>query len=125
MDFPHLDNYGRMSERRIIFSIGVVYGTPFEKLSRIPDMLWEIIENEDCPRVARIHFKSYGNSSLDFEIVYWVEDSDYNIYIDIRQRINFEIFRHFEKEGIEFAYPTQTLYMAPQLPPPLLKEIPQ
>jgi small-conductance mechanosensitive channel len=120
-----ISNYGRMSERRLLFSISVVYGTPFEKLSRIPDMLREIIENENCTRVARIHFKSYGDSSLDFEIVYWVEDSDYKIYMDIRQRINFEIFRRFEKEGIEFAYPTQTLYMAQQVPPPLLKETPQ
>jgi small-conductance mechanosensitive channel len=79
-------------------------------------MLREIIEKEDGARPDRIHFKSYGDFSLDFEIVYWVEDSDYKIYMDIQQRINFEIYRRFETEGIEFAYPTQTLYMAQQGP---------
>jgi small-conductance mechanosensitive channel len=120
-----ISNYERMSERRVIFSIGVVYGTTFEKLSRIPDMLRDIIENEDRARPDRFHFKSYGDSSLDFEIVYWIESSSYTTYMDVRQRINFEIFRRFEKEGIEFAYPTQTLYMAQEVPPPSLKEIPQ
>jgi small-conductance mechanosensitive channel len=119
-----ISNYGRMSERRIIFSISVVYSTPFAKLSRIPDMLREIIEKEDGARPDRIHFKSYGDFSLDFEIVYWVEDSDYKIYMDIQQRINFEIYRRFETEGIEFAYPTQTLYMAQQGPPLVAKENP-
>ena len=59
----------------------------------------------------RAHFFSYGDFSLDFEVVYYVMSNDYNKYMDIQQEINFSIREEFEKRGIEFAYPTQTLYI--------------
>jgi MscS family membrane protein len=46
-----------------------------------------------------------------FEVVYYVDTRDYNVYMDIQQTINLDLFRRFEQEGIEFAYPTQTLYV--------------
>ncbi|MBU0895578.1 MAG: mechanosensitive ion channel family protein, partial [Candidatus Omnitrophica bacterium] len=49
--------------------------------------------------------------SLIFEIVYYVVGADYNKYMDVQQEINFVIREEFEKRGIEFAYPTQTLYV--------------
>ncbi|MFW6149799.1 MAG: mechanosensitive ion channel family protein, partial [Atribacterota bacterium] len=55
---------------------------------------------------------SYGNFSLDFEVVYYVNGKDYNKYMDIQQEINFKIKEEFEKRGIEFAYPTQTVFLA-------------
>jgi small-conductance mechanosensitive channel len=48
---------------------------------------------------------------LNFEIVYWIENPDYNVYMDIQQTINLEIFQHFKTEGIEFAYPSQSIYV--------------
>ncbi|MEE8511774.1 MAG: hypothetical protein V3S36_03965, partial [Acidiferrobacterales bacterium] len=59
----------------------------------------------------RGHFKSYGDFSLNFEVVYYVKVPDYNVYMDIQQAINLAIFKRFEQEGIKFAYPTQTLYL--------------
>jgi small-conductance mechanosensitive channel len=105
-------NFKRMRERRILFRIGVTYQTPHEKLAAIPGMLKTIIETRTDARFDRAHFREYGDSSLVFEIVYFVLDPDYGKYMDIQQAINFEIFRRFEAEGIEFAYPTQTLYIA-------------
>jgi len=105
-------NYKRMNERRVLFSFGVIYQTSLEKLEAIPLAIKEIISSVENTRFDRAHFKEYGNSSLDFECVYYVLDRDYNIYMDIQQKINLAIFRHFEKEGIEFAYPTQTLYIS-------------
>ena len=105
-------NYKRMNERRVVFSFGVTYQTPVEKLETIPETVKKIIESVDKTRYDRVHFKEYGDSSLDFECVYYVLSRDYNIYMDIQQQINLAIFRHFEKEGIEFAYPTQTLYIS-------------
>jgi small-conductance mechanosensitive channel len=104
-------NYKRMNERRVVFSFGVTYQTPVEKLEAIPLAVKEIISAIGNTRFDRAHFFKYGDSSLDFECVYYVLDRDYNLYMDIQQRINLAIFRHFEKEGIEFAYPTQTLYI--------------
>jgi small-conductance mechanosensitive channel len=113
-----ISNYGRMHERRGIFAIGVVYRTPFETLRRIPDILGEIIEDQDRARTDRIHFKSYGDSSLEFEIVFWVEAPDRKTFLDVQQQINFEIFRRFEEEGIEFAFPTRTFHVAAPVQPP-------
>lgn len=106
-----IKNYKRMYERRVTFMIGVLYQTPYEKVVSIPKILKQIIESKDLVRFDRAHFKEYGNFSLNFEIVYWVKNPDYNKYMDIQQAINFEIFQAFESEGIEFAYPTQTLYL--------------
>jgi small-conductance mechanosensitive channel len=105
-------NYKRMVERRIVFSVGIVYETPYEKLAAIPAMLKEIIEAQPNVRFDRAHFKEYGNSSLDFEIVYWIKTPDYNTYMDIQQAVNLALFRRFGAEGIEFAYPTRTIHMA-------------
>jgi small-conductance mechanosensitive channel len=108
-------NYGRMAERRVPFKIGVVYQTPHDKLERIPEIIKDIIVTQKSARFDRAHFQTFGNFSLDFEIVYWVESADYALYMDIQQAVNYEIFRRFAEEGIEFAYPTQTLFVAKQV----------
>jgi len=104
-------NYKRMFERRILFSFGVVYQTPPDVLERIPTMVREIIEAQENVRFDRCHFKSFGDSSLDFETVYYVLLADYNVYMDRQQAINLAIARRFEDQGIEFAYPTQTVFL--------------
>ena len=104
-------NYKRMYERRVVFKFGVTYQTPYKKLETIPNMIRTIIEAQPTSRFDRAHFKEYGDSSLDFEVVYYVKDPDYNKYMDIQQAINLAIFSNFEKEGIDFAYPTRTLFI--------------
>jgi small-conductance mechanosensitive channel len=105
-------NYGRMYERRIVFSLGVTYETSREKLRRIPALLREIIEAQEGVRFDRAHFAKYGDFSLDFEIVYHVLSPDYGRYMDVQQAINFRIHEAFEELGVQFAYPTQTLWVA-------------
>jgi small-conductance mechanosensitive channel len=104
-------NYKRMEERRVVFNIGVVYQTPSEKLEKIPGMIREIIDNEELTRFDRSHFKAYGDFSLIFESVYYILSSDYTTFMDKQQAINLKIYKKFEAEGIEFAYPTQTIYV--------------
>ena len=104
-------NYGQMVERRIVFSIGVIYQTPYEKLEQVPRIIEDIIVKQELARFDRAHFKQYGDYSLNFEIVYYVESSEYRLYMDIQQAVNLEIFRRFAEAGIEFAYPTQTLFV--------------
>jgi len=104
-------NYKRMAERRVVFSLGVLYQTSPEQLEKIPQMIREIVEAQTPVRFDRAHFKEYGASSLNFEVVYYILDPDYNRYMDIQQAVNLEIYRRFDEEGIEFAYPTQTLYL--------------
>jgi small-conductance mechanosensitive channel len=104
-------NYGRMFERRIVFSVGVTYQTPADKLKRIPTMIRTAIENQEPIRFDRAHFQSFGDSALLFETVYYVLSPDYNKYMDIQQNINLTLYEQFAAEGIEFAYPTQTVFV--------------
>ena len=110
-------NFKRMYERRVVFTLGVIYQTPYEKLQKIPQIIREIIEKQHPVRFDRAHFKSFGDFSLNYEIVYWVQDPDYNVYMDVQQAINLEIYRRFAEEGIEFAYPTQSIFVE-KLPTP-------
>ncbi|NJC95466.1 MAG: mechanosensitive ion channel protein MscS [Anaerolineales bacterium] len=104
-------NYKRMGERRVLFSIGVTYQTSHQLLEKIPGMIRETIEAQASTRFDRAHFQSFGDSAMIFEVVYYVLTADYNIYMDIQQNINLALVREFEANGIEFAYPTQTLYI--------------
>ncbi|HEX6179125.1 MAG TPA: mechanosensitive ion channel family protein [Thermoanaerobaculia bacterium] len=104
-------NYKRMAERRVLFTIGVVYETPLETVEKIPMMIRAAIEQQQNTRVDRIHFLKFGDSALEFETVYWMTVSDYNAYADTQQAINLSLLRAFETAGIEFAYPTRTVYV--------------
>lgn len=104
-------NYKRMSERRIVFGFGVVYQTSLEKLKLIDKIIKEIIKDQPRARLDRVHFKEYGDFSLNFEVVYYVTNPEFGVYMDVQEAINLEIFGRFQEEGIEFAYPTQTLFI--------------
>lgn len=104
-------NYKRMEQRRIAFKLGVTYQTTHEQLASIPGMLAATIKSVPGTVFDRAHFASYGDSALQFEAVYFVLSSDFNRYMDIQQAINLSIKQEFEKSGIEFAYPTRTVFV--------------
>lgn len=109
-----IKNYKKMEKRRVVFSLGVIYQTTSEQLKEIPVIIRNSIEKLEGTGFDRAHFASYGDFSLNFEVVYYVMNSDYGKYMDIQQKINLEIKEEFEKRGIEFAYPTQTLFVEKQ-----------
>lgn len=104
-------NYKRMTERRIAFNLGVTYQTPLEKLSAAKKIVSDIIDRQEHARLDRVHFQAFGDSALNFEVVYFVTDPDYALYMDVQEQINLAIFSSFAQQGIEFAYPTQTLFL--------------
>ena len=104
-----IKNYKKMNERRILFTLGFVYETPYEKLEKIPELLKQIITDEPQTRFDRAHFHSFGDFSLNYQIVYFVLSRNYTDYMNAQQSINLAVFKKFSEEGIEFAYPTQTL----------------
>ena len=109
-----LRNFKKLRKRRIVFHFGVTYDTPIEKLKKIPDMVRKIVDGNELATVDRIHFKEFGDFSLNFEIVYYMNSKDYAKYMDTQQEINFAIKEAFEKEGIEMAFPTQTIFLNKQ-----------
>lgn len=106
-----LRNYKRMRERRVVCGFGVLYQTTPEQLEKIPGIMKRIIETQPLTRFDRAHFQKFGESSLDFEVVYWMLDPDYNKYMDTQQAINLALMRAFAKEGIGFAYPTRSIFV--------------
>ena len=104
-------NYKRMESRRILFTIGVTYNTPAAQLREIPGMIREIILSVEKTTFDRAHFKEFADFSLNFEVVYYVLSQDYNVYMDIHHQINIQLKETFDSLGIEFAFPTQTLYL--------------
>jgi small-conductance mechanosensitive channel len=105
-------NYTQFWERRVVFTFGVLYSTPADRLKQIPAMVRGIIEGIDQTRFDRAHFKEFGDFSLNFEVVYYVLSPDYVVYMDTQEKINLAVFEAFEKQGIGFAYPTQTIHIA-------------
>lgn len=105
-------NFANFQERRVVFTLGVLYDTPAEKLREIPGMIRRIIEDTGNTRFDRAHFKAFGDFSLNFEVVYFVLSADYVLYMDVKEKINLEIIAAFEREGIGFAFPTRTVHIA-------------
>lgn len=106
-----IHNFKKMQERRVLFKLSIVYQTSAAMLEEIPKIVRGIIEKHNDVRFDRGHFASFGEFSLNFEFVYFVIGADYVKYMDTHQAINLEIYKEFEKRGIGFAYPTQTLYL--------------
>lgn len=107
-------NYKTMNERRVYFKFGIKYETPLEKLEKVEEMVKEIIDTIEQIRVDRVNFHSFGDFALIFEVVYYIELADYNMYRSIQATINLELVRTFRKEGIEFAFPTQEIILSRQ-----------
>ena len=100
-----IHNHKRMQTRRVAFVLRVAYGTPEDQLCRIPQILREIVSSQQNVDFERAHFFSWGQWSLDFEVVYHFRSPDYILHMDAQQAIFLEIYRRFQKEGIEFAHP--------------------
>ena len=105
-------NYRPMEERRVVFGFGVLYDSPPAKVARVGGWVREIIEGIEHARFDRAHFKGFGDSSLDFEIVYFVKGNDYVRYMDIQEKINLALFDKLAAEGLDFAFPTRTIRIA-------------
>ena len=106
-----IHNYEHSSERRVLLDVGVTYNTPYEKLKAIPEIVRELIDGIELARFERARFREYGESSLNFRIMYYVRSTDYRRYLDVQHEVNLELFRRFAEEKIEFAFPTRTLYL--------------
>jgi small-conductance mechanosensitive channel len=106
-----LRNLGRMPERRMLFQIGVVYETPPERLAAVPDIVKRAVESVEGTRFEYCAFRTFGDSSLNFEVMYFVPNWDQARlrFITINHEVNCAIHSAFAAEGISFAYPTQNV----------------
>ncbi|MCX7641596.1 MAG: mechanosensitive ion channel family protein [Elusimicrobiales bacterium] len=106
-----IQNFSKMKERRVSVKIGITYNTPLDKIKHIASIIEKIIKTQSNTRFERANLIQFSNSSLDFEFVYYINSPDYIEYIKTNEEILIEIAKQFKKEGVEFAYPTQTIYI--------------
>lgn len=105
-----VENVSRENMRREKTILGVEYGTPTKKLQKAKKILAKIVlENDKTDDESMVHFTEFGAFSLNIQLIYYIKDLD-NI-LATRDEINFAIKAAFEKEGIEFAFPTQTIHV--------------
>lgn len=102
-------NFQRLVERRAVLRLRTAYGTPPETIERIPAMLREIVSAQEQVRFDRSHFVGIGESSLDFETVYYITSSDYTLFMNTQQAVSLAILRRFRSEGVELALPTRAV----------------
>lgn len=105
-------NYGRMNERRVLFTLSIPYETPRAKLQKIPTMVRDIVSSQAKVRMDRCHLARLGTSAIECEVVYFMLNSDYNLYMDTQQEIILRLVEAFEREELEFAYPTTKQWAA-------------
>jgi small-conductance mechanosensitive channel len=106
-----IHNFKRQATRRVVFTFGVVYNTKTDLLKQIPTMVKEIVVANSNVSFDRAHLSKLDNSSINFEVVYIIQTADFGKYMDIQQSILLQVMEAFESRGIEFAYPTQTVYV--------------
>lgn len=106
-----LHNFKRMERRRISFTIGVTYQTPAAKLKQIPGIIEAAIKAQSIAAFDRSHLSGFGDFSINFETVYFIQTPDYLAFMNAQQEIYQTIFEVFENNQIDFAYPTQTLFL--------------
>jgi MscS family membrane protein len=107
-----IKNISQMKKRRIFETIGVTYDTGGEKLRRAVEIIEEIFTaNQDVTKDHYVFAEKFAQSSIDIKFSAYVKTNDFVKFAKIREQILFEILAAYRKEGIELAFPTQTLHV--------------
>lgn len=107
---------------RRLLNITITYDTPAQKIDQAVKIIKEILNNhegmhEDFP--PRVTFNEFNSDSLNLMVIYWYHPPDYWAYMDFSEKFNKTILQRFNEEGIDFAFPTQTLFLAGDTSRPL------
>lgn len=104
-------NYKKMDERRVEFQFALPFDIPVERLAAVPGWIRDIVAAQSPVRFDRAHFKGFGASTLTFEVCYYLLSPDFNLYMDVQQKINLEILRKLAAEDVSPACPAQAVYL--------------
>ncbi len=111
-----VENIGRRPFIRRTSNITITYNSGHEKAKKSVEIIKEILSgvpevNADPDRPPRVYFSDFNDWSLNIYMSYWVKPPDFWLYHAVNERVNLEMMKRFEAEGIEFAFPSQTLYV--------------
>lgn len=105
-------NFKKMDQRRVTIILNVAYETSNAKLKKVEGICKEAVDGVKGLDFLRCYFYEFGPHSLNYEFVYYVGSGEYDQYLAATEQMNLKIKEGFEKEGIEFAYPTQKVFVA-------------
>lgn len=105
-----VQNFKKMQERRIVTSFGITYDTDAQLLRQVKTVVQDIFTRIDGAKLDRVFFTTFGDSALQYEVVYFVSSSEYAEFLRAQEEFNIALFEKFAELGIDFAYPTQTIY---------------
>jgi len=110
-----IQNIGKRPYIRRIVDLTITYDTPSDKIDRALEIVKEILKdhegiNNELP--PRVFFSEFNAASLNIRAIYWYHPPNYWDFMVFSEKFNKEVFRRFNEEGIDFAFPTQTLYLA-------------
>jgi len=108
----NIQNFRKLRKRRVAFQIGILYETPLATVKKVPEIIQKIIDKQENATFDRAFLTTLGDFSLIYDVVYYVDSGDMKEYLSVQQLINFAVMDKFEKEKIEFAYPTQKVFVA-------------
>ncbi len=106
-----LDNLSLRIQRRAKFDVGLTYDTPSEKIKLIVADIQKYIENHShiLKEETRVRLNEFGSSSINIMVLYFVDTLEYDVYLDVREEINYKIIEIVNAHGSSFAYPTTTV----------------
>ena len=118
-----VENVGRRSTIRRVLNVTITYDTPKEKIERGVEIIRDILqEGGICEPIhpwvkgseltPQVYFNDFNAESLNIFVIYWYAPPNYWDYLEHAQRLNLRIFEEYEKAGIEFAFPTSTMFLA-------------
>lgn len=107
-----INNFAEFQERRVVLLLDIIYQLEPDLLDRVPAELASIVAGVKGCRFDRANFLQFSASSIDFELVFFVESPDLIAMVEARQAIAFAIHRRFRELGIDFAFPSQTSFLA-------------
>jgi small-conductance mechanosensitive channel len=111
MTAARIRNYTRMDRRRVVITFGVSYHTPAEALETIPIYMTQALESIENTTLDRVNLSKFGESAVEFELVYFVESPDYNLHMALQEVLLLKVFKKFQAQGIEFAFPSRRIYV--------------
>lgn len=106
-----INNFGRMTQRRIEQTIGVTYGSKPEQIEAVLEDIRALLKNDAAVHqdFIAVNFLNFGAFSLDIQIIYFAAETDLRKSFALRERINLALMRLVLARGLSFAFPTQTV----------------
>ncbi len=108
-----ITNWSRMGKRQVTFHLGVTYSTSRQQLARCVEAIREMLENHPGihKETIMVNFERFNDSSLDIFLYFFTITTSWKEYLEVREDVNFKIMAILEREGVEVAFPSQSIYI--------------